>query len=193
MTEVCHLPNMTVALTHRFTVDDYHRMAETGILKPGAKVELIDGEIVDMLPIGPFHSGSVYLLSQWFSDRACARWLVATQGPLQLGESDMPEPDLMLLRPSQDHYRSRHPVAEDVLLVIEVADSSLTFDQNVKLPLYAKAGIAEVWILNVPQKQLEIYRQPQFLGYESKTILQTGEAAPARFPDATIDVRQLVG
>ena len=193
MAALCHLPFMTVALTHRFTVDDYHRMAETGILKPDAKVELIDGEIVDMLPIGPFHSGSVYLLSQWFSAKAVARWIVATQGPLQLGDSDLPEPDLMLLRPSQDHYRSRHPVAEDVFLIIEVADSSLTFDQNVKLPLYAKAGIEEVWILNAPQKQLEIYRQPQFLGYESKTVLKQGEIAPARFPDATIDVGQLVG
>jgi Uma2 family endonuclease len=118
---------------------------------------------------------------------------VATQGPLQLGDSDLPEPDLMLLRPSQDHYRSRHPVAEDVFLIIEVADSRLTFDQNVKLPLEARAGIEEVWILNAPQKQFEIYRQPQFLGYESKTVLKQGEIAPARFPDATIDVGQLVG
>lgn len=184
---------MTVVLTHRFTVDDYHRMAEAGILKPGAKVELIDGEIVDMLPIGPFHSGSVYRLTRGFTQKADGRWLVASQGPLQLGESDMPEPDVMLLRPSEDDYTSRHPVAGDVFLVIEVADSSLTFDQNVKLPLYARAGIEEVWILNVPQKQIEIYRQPQFMAYESKTILRTGEAAPARFPDATIDVRQLVG
>ena len=184
---------MTVALTHRFTVDDYHRMAETGILKPDAKVELIDGEIVDRLPIGPFHSGSVYRLTRWFSQKANGRWLVASQGPLQLGDSDMPEPDLMLLRPTVDDYTTRHPVAGDVFLIIEVADSSLTFDQNVKLPLYAKAGIEEVWILNAPQKQLEIYRQPQFLGYESKTVLKQGEIAPARFPDATIDVGQLVG
>jgi len=183
---------MPMALTHRFTVDDYHRMSETGILAPGTKVELINGEIVDMLPIGFFHSGSVYRLTRWFTEMAKGRWLVASQGPLHLGESDMPEPDVMLLRLSDDDYTTRHPTAEDVYLIIEVSDSSLAFDQNTKLPMYAKAGIEEVWILNAPQKQLEIYRQPHFLGYESKTVLREGKAAPARFPDAEVDAERLV-
>lgn len=183
---------MPVALTHRFTIEEYFRMAESGILKPEAKVELIDGEIVDMLPIGPFHSGSVTRLTRAFNRISKDRWLVASQAPLHLGKHSMPEPDVMLLRPSKDDYTTRHPEPGDVFLIIEVSDSSLAFDQSTKLPMYAKAGIEEVWILNVPQKQLEIYRQPQFFGYESKTILRDGEAAPARFPDASVSVESLV-
>ena len=183
---------MPAAKTHRFSVEDYYRMAETGILKPGARVELIEGEIVDMMPIGPFHSGSVYELARLFNAMSKDRWVVGTQGPLHLDEHNMPEPDIMLLRPPGSHYKTTHPSPEDVFLIIEIADSSLAHDQNTKLPLYARAGIPETWILNVPQKQLEIYRQPHFLGYESKTILQSGQAAPAAFPDAVINVEDLV-
>lgn len=183
---------MPATLTHRFTVDEYYHMAETGILKPGARVELIEGEIVDMMPIGPFHSGSVYRLTRIFSRLSKSRWLVASQGPLRLDKHNEPEPDLMLLRPAKDDYTSAHPGPDDVFLVIEVADSSLAHDQTTKLPLYARFGIEEVWILNVPQKQLEIYRAPNFLGYESKTILHEGKAAPARFPDAEVDVAELL-
>jgi Uma2 family endonuclease len=183
---------MPAAQTHRFSVEDYYRMAETGILKPDARVELIEGEIVDMIPIGPFHSGSVYRLNRLFSRLAKTRWLVASQGPLRIDQHNEPEPDLMLLRPSADDYTSAHPTPEDVFLLIEIADSSLAHDQATKLPLYARSGIEEVWILNVPQKQLEVYRQPHFLGYDSKIILQQGEAAPAAFPDALIKVEDLV-
>lgn len=188
----CQNNGMSVALTHRFTVEEYCRMAETGILKPDARVELIDGEIVDMMPIGPFHSGSVYRLTRLFNTLAQGRWLVGSQGPLHVSKIDMPEPDIMLLRPSEDDYTVAHPTPEDVFLIIEVADSSLAFDQNVKLTMYARAGIEEVWILNAPQKQLEICRQPHFLGYESKTILRDGEVAPTRFPDAVVRVAELV-
>ncbi len=183
---------MAVTLAHRFSVEDYFRMADTGILPRDARVELIEGEIIDMLPIGPFHSGSVYRLNRKFVQLSMGRWLVASQGPVQLSASDMPEPDVMLLRPAPDDYTASHPTAADVYLVIEVSDSSLVFDRETKLPLYARAGIEEAWILNVPQKQLEIYRQPHALGYESKSVLTTGEAAPARFPDAVIRVEELV-
>lgn len=183
---------MAITLAHRFTVEDYFRMAETGILPPDARVELIEGEIIDMLPIGPFHSGALNQLVRDFSALASGRWLVSFQAPIHLGDSSLPEPDLMLLRPAADNYKSFHPKPEDVYLVIEVSDSSLVFDRETKLPLYAKAGIEEAWILNVPQKQLEIYQQPNALGYESKTILTDGEAAPVRFPDAVIQVRELV-
>lgn len=183
---------MSVALTHRFTVEEYYRMAETGILKPDARVELIDGEIVDMMPIGPFHSGALSQLHALFQQHSQGRWLVWSQNPLNADEYHVPEPDLMLVRPASHHYKTAHPTPEDVFLIIEVADPSLAFDQNVKLPMYARAGIEEVWILNAPQKQLEICRQPHFLGYESKTILRDGEAAPARFPDAVINIAELV-
>ncbi len=183
---------MPVALTHRFTVEDYFRMAESGVFAPGAKVELIDGEIVDMLPIGPFHSGSVTRLIRFFNQVSRDRWLVACQAPLQVGDHDMPEPDLMLLRPSEADYTRRHPQPADVYLVIEVSDSSLAYDQHTKVPMYARAGIPEVWILNVPQRQLEIYREPDFSGYASKTVLRDGEASPVLFPDAAVQVAGLL-
>lgn len=183
---------MSVALAHRFNVQEYFRMAETGILPPEARVELIEGEIIDMLPIGPFHSGVLNQLTREFSNLAGGRWLVSCQSPVFLSETSLPEPDLMLLRPSTDNYKSAHPKSEDVFLVIEVSDSSLLFDRETKLPLYARAGIEEAWILNVPQKQLEVYRKPNALGYESKAVLTEGDVAPAQFPDAFVDVRELV-
>lgn len=183
---------MPETLTHRFTVDEYYRMAETGILKPDARVELIEGEIVDMMPTGPFHSGAVYELNLNFTKLASGRWFVAIQGPLHVDEHNEPEPDLMLLRPPGRQYKLAHPTPEDVFLVIEVSDSTLVRDQMTKLPLYAKAGIEEVWILNVPQKQLEVYRQPHFTGYETKQIVREGEFAPTAFPDALVNITELL-
>ena len=183
---------MIGAQVHQFKVPEYTRMAETGILVPDARIELVEGRIWKKSPIGPFHSGVLNQLTREFSNLAGGRWLVSCQSPVFLSETSLPEPDLMLLRPSADNYKSAHPKSEDVFLVIEVSDSSLLFDRETKLPLYARAGIEEAWILNVPQKQLEVYRKPNALGYESKTVLTEGEVAPAQFPDAVVDVRELV-
>lgn len=183
---------MATLLTHRFTVSDYFRMAESGIIAPDAKVELIDGEIIDMSPIGPFHSGSVNDLASHFIAISSGRWWTSIQSPLDLGRFDMPEPDLALLRPAVHRYKSVHPKAEDVFLLIEVSDSSLRLDQSVKLPLYAKQEIPEVWILNVPQRQLEVYRDPQSGTYAEKLILKSGIVAPAAFPDSGIEVGRLL-
>jgi Uma2 family endonuclease len=185
-------PTMATLLTHRFTVSDYFRMAENGILSGDVRVELLDGEIVDMSPIGPFHSGSVNKLAKRFMGNDAGRWWVSIQAPLDLGEYDMPEPDLALLRPVDHCYTDAHPVAGDVFLLIEVSDSSLSFDQSVKLPLYAKHGIPEVWILNVPQRQLEVYRLPQSGAYQEKSVHKAGMVAPVAFPDAGIEVGELV-
>lgn len=106
-------------LTHRFSVTDYYRMAESGSLPHGARVELIGGKVVDMSPIAPLHSGSVNELVQSFSQNAGGRWWVSVQAPLDLGPLDLPEPDLALLRPAAHHYKTEHPRAEDVFLLIE--------------------------------------------------------------------------
>src|SRR6266700_1636870 len=164
---------MLVQAEHRFTVADYYRMAETGVLKPGARVELLDGKIIDMLPIGPFHGGSVNRLIRLFSKLSNGRWLVSAQNPVHLDEYSEPQPDLMLLKPEADDYTSRHPRPEDVFLLIEVADTSLDFDREEKLPAYGRTGISEVWILNRPAKVPEAYREPHFSGYGSK---KTGHA-----------------
>src|SRR5665213_224454 len=175
---------MLVQTQHRFTVEDYYRMAETGVLKPDARVELLDGKIIDMSPIGPFHGGLVKRLSRLFNLKSKGRWIVSTQGPVRLDDRSEPEPDVMLLKPSPDDYTTRHPVASDVLLLIEVSDSTLDYDRGEKLPAYGRSGISEVWIVNLNEGTIEVYREPHFTGYGSKIVLQgNDEAAPGAFPD----------
>lgn len=184
---------MTALAPHRFTVDEYYRMAETGILAPDARVELLEGEIIDMEPIGPFHSGTTNRLNRLFSDPTGKRWITSVQSPLRLNRRSEPQPDLMLLRPDANDYTDRHPTAEDVFLLIEVAQSSLDYDRSKKLPAYGKAGVPEVWIINLGEAVVEVYREPHYLGYESRTVLATGEqASPAAFPDLKVDIAALL-
>jgi Uma2 family endonuclease len=184
---------MLVQAQHRFSVADYYRMADTGVLKPDARVELLDGKIIDMSPIGPFHGGLVNRLIRLFHKLAAGRWLVSAQNPVHLDEYSEPQPDLMLLKPAADDYTSRHPVPEDVFLLIEVADSSLAYDREDKLPAYGRAGISEVWILNLPAKTIEVYREPHFAGYGSTRTLCAGDkASPLAFPEVAVDVAELL-
>jgi hypothetical protein len=184
---------MHLATKHRFTVGQYYRMAETGVLAPDARVELLDGEIIDMSPIGPPHGGITNRLTRFFVRRARGRWLVAVQNPVRLDEHSEPQPDLMLLKPAPDDYTSRHPRPEDVLLLIEVADTSLGYDRNEKLPAYGRAGLPEVWIVNLQDENLELYREPNPAGYASTTVVRPGETAcPLAFPDAAVDVAALL-
>jgi len=185
---------MLVQAQHRFSVREYYRMAETGILRPEERVELLDGRIIDMSPIGPFHGGVTKRLIRFFTGLAKNRWIVSAQDPVHLDEYSEPQPDLMLLKPQPDDYTSRHPGPEDVLLLIEVADSSLAVDRGEKLPAYGRAGICEVWILNLVAKNIEVYREPHFTGYGSSQTLRGGDKlAPLAFPDAALDVAQLLG
>ena len=184
---------MLAPAKHRFSVEDYYRMAETGVLRPDARVELLDGEIMDMSPIGPFHGGVVGRLTRLFTIHSKDRWLVWPQNPLRLGDHSEPEPDVMLLKPSPDDYTNRHPRPEDVFLLIEVSDASLTTDLEKKLPAYGRAGVIEVWIVNLDEAVVEIYREPHFNGYGSKTVLRPGDQAVAlAFPDAVVDVAKLL-
>lgn len=184
---------MLVQAQHRFSVEEYYRMAETGILRPDARVELLDGKIIDMSPIGPFHGGSVNRLIRLFSKLSNGRWLVSAQNPVHLDDYSEPQPDLMLLKPAADDYTSRHPVPEDVFLLIEVADSSLELDREEKLPAYGRAGIREVWILNLSAKTIEVSREPHFTGYGSNQALRAGDkASPLAFPDVVVDVAELL-
>jgi Uma2 family endonuclease len=182
-----------VLATHRFTVEEYHRMAETGVLKPDARVELLEGEIIDRAPIGPDHGGSTNRLIEIFSRLSGKRWIVSAQNSLSLDEHSEPQPDLMLLKPRPDFYTTRLPEAPDVLLLIEVSDTTLLLDRERKLSAYGRSGIPEVWILNLSERKLEVYREPHFSGYASQTILRAGDkAAPAAFPDAVIEVGELL-
>jgi len=184
---------MPVQTQHRFSVEDYYRMAETGVLRSDARVELLDGRIIDMSPIGPFHGGLVNRLSRLFNRLSNGRWLVSAQNPLRVDDHSEPEPDVMLLQPTADDYTSRHPQPKDVFLLIEVADSTLEYDREEKLPVYGRAGIAEVWIVNLQDATIEVYREPHFTGYGNKTLLRAGDQAkPLAFPDAAVDVAELL-
>ena len=181
------------APTYRLTVADYHRMGEAGIFAPDARVELLDGQIVEMLPIGPFHSGVGTQLQTLFAKAGSDRWLVRSQYPIRLDDGSEPQPDLALVKTREDFYRHHHPEPSDVFLLVEVADSSVLYDRQDKLPVYARAGIAEYWLVNLVEKVVEVYRAPSALGvYNSATRLQAGaKIAPAAFPDAEIAVAEL--
>ena len=184
---------MLAPAKHRFNVKEYYRMAETGVLRPDARVELLDGQIMDMSPIGPFHGGVVGRLARLFNTVSNDRWLVLSQHPVRLDEHSEPQPDVLLLRPIQDDYTNRLPRPDDVYLLVEVSDSTLSLDREEKLPLYGRAGIVEVWIVNLVDQTVEVYREPYFTGYGSKTILRAGDQArPQAFPDAVVDVAELL-
>ncbi len=168
-------------------------MAETGVLRPGARVELLDGRIIDMSPIGPFHGGVTNHLVEIFTLASRGRWRTSVQNPLHLDEHSEPQPDLMLLKPAADFYRKRHPLPSDVFLLLEVSDTTIELDREEKLPAYGRAGVAEVWIVDLNHAAIEVYRQPHFTGYGSKTILRAGDQAkPLTFPDVAVDVDGLL-
>ena len=183
---------MSVVFTpHRrkLSADQFERMGQTGILGPDARVELIEGELIEMAPIGSRHAAAVGFLSMHFARAVGAAALVHTQNPLRLSDDSEPQPDLMLLRPKADRYRSAHPRSEDVLLLIEVAETTLVFDRETKLPLYAKEGIPEVWILDIDTEQLEIYREPSAGGYRRKLERREADSiAPVALPAAALQV-----
>ena len=150
---------------HRLTVADYYRMGEVGILAPDARVELIEGEIIDMAPIGSPHVSAVLQLDHLLQQAVMGNALVLVQNPIVLGDYSAPQPDLALLRPRADYYRSSLARPGDVLLIVEVAQSSLRFDRDDKVPLYARHGIPEVWLVDLKGKRLVRHRNPQHGAY----------------------------
>jgi Uma2 family endonuclease len=177
----------------RFDIDAYYRMAEAGVLGDPRRVELIDGEIFDMAAIGSPHAAVTNKLARLFS-RALKDdvALVSVQTPLRLDGFNEPEPDVMLLRPRDDGYRASHPAAADVLLLVEVSETSLAYDRSVKLALYASFGVPEIWILDLGGAAVEAYREPKEGAYASHERLTKGPLAPALLPALTIDVAGLL-
>jgi Uma2 family endonuclease len=186
---------MALELKHRrFTVDDYHRMAEVGILIPGERVELIDGHVLEMAPIGPRHVWCVMYLTELFVRRLEGRAVTSSQNSLRLGRWSEPEPDLALLRPPLDRYRETLPAPADAVLVVEVADSSQHRDRVVKLPRYAAAGVPEVWIVDLDGGAVEVYRDAAGPGYRiARRAGRDDSVAPAAFPDISIVVADILG
>ena len=186
---------MTVqVLRRRFTVDEYHRMGQVGILGEDDRVELLEGEIVEMAPIGSRHQATVDRLTRLFSGRVAEVALVRVQGPVRLAEDSEPQPDVTLLRLRDDFYGTAHPQPEDVLLLVEVSDSSIEYDREVKLPHYARQGIPEVWIVDLDKEAIEVYRDPTVEGYRGVLQLARGQAlSPQHFPLLDLAVDEVLG
>jgi Uma2 family endonuclease len=159
----------------QWTVAEYHRMADAGILGEDDRVELIAGEVIAMSPIGTRHAACVDRLNMALTRHAAANAIVRVQSPIQLDDYSEPQPDLALLRLRDDFYANAHPLPTDVLLLIEVADSSLQYDRATKLPLYAQSAIPEVWLVSVPDERIERYTQPVSGIYQMIQIVQRGQ------------------
>ncbi|MCC5896525.1 MAG: Uma2 family endonuclease [Phormidium sp. BM_Day4_Bin.17] len=180
--------------TWKFTVKDYHKMAELGILHPDERLELIDGEILKMSPIGRRHAAYVTKIANHFMRLLGSEMtIVNVQNPIILNDLSEPEPDVSLLKPRQDQYFSGLPQAADVYLVIEVAESSLESDRSEKLPRYAAAAIPEVWLINALTHQLECYRHPDNGRYREYQTLERGDSLRlVSFPDVLINLDSIL-
>lgn len=161
---------------HRFTVEEWERMGAAGVLPPDARMELIEGEVIDMAPIGPAHGSYEKRLIAWFGGHIDAsEAIISAQDPIRLGDFSEPQPDLMLLRPKSDFYAEGHPTASDVLLLIEVADTTLERDRDYKMPLYGRYGVVESWLLNLLDGTVEVYTNSTERGYADRHIAVAGE------------------
>lgn len=170
--------------TRHIAVDEYYRMAEVGILRPEERVELLNGRIVEMPPIGPRHSYSVMALNALLARVLGDRAVISVQGPLRLDRFSEPQPDIIVARGPLSRYGAVHPASSDAVLLIEVAETSLSYDEREKLSSYARAGVAEYWIVNLVRDHLAVYRDPEGDRYRSSRIIRRGErVAPAAFPD----------
>ena len=174
--------------TYRFTVKDYHRMAEADIFDPDDRVELIDGEVVEMSPIGSPHNACVDRLNRSFVLGVADRAIVRTQGAIQVGEFSEPQPDLAVLRFRSNFYADHHPMPPDVLLVIEVSESSLRYDLDRKTPLYIAGGVPEVWVVDLVTDTLHVTS-----GGQTRQRHAGDSVSPAAFPDLVLDVATVLG
>ena len=159
-----------------FTVGEYYRMAEANILTEEDRVELIAGQIVAMSPIGSRHAACVKRLNLLLGKMIGDSMLLGVQDPIALDAYSEPEPDLVLLRPRADFYAAAHPAAGDVLLAVEVADTSASYDREVKVPLYAQAGLPEVWLIDLQEGRIEVYARPQGNAYQQHVEVAANEA-----------------
>ena len=155
-----------VPARHRLSIADFLRMAQVGILREDDRIELIKGELIDMAPIGSKHASTVGVLTKLVILAAGEQGFVTSQSPVVLNDDSQPQPDLLLLKWRADYYVSALPQPGDVLLLIEVSDATLHFDRDIKIPLYAKSGIPEVWLVNLEDRTIEVYREPSPEGYK---------------------------
>ena len=185
----------TVLKKRRFTIKEYYQMAEAGILTARDRVELIEGEVVEMMPIGVRHAGTVNRLASALWGALRDQAVVSVQNPVRIAALDSePQPDVAVLKPRPDFYASAHPEPEDILLIVEVMDTSTEYDRRVKVPLYARAGIPEVWLVDLTTDTIEVLRHPAGDRYSDARSLRRGDQVTiSAFPDATLTVADILG
>lgn len=181
-------------LKRKITVNEFQLMAKTGILDEKERLELMEGEIITMTPIGDNHARCVLFLTNFFAKKLIGKVMINVQNPLQLDTISQSQPDITLLRPRSDYYQSKSINPDDILLLIEVADSSIKYDRQIKAPFYAKHGISELWIINLENQTVEIYRDPQSDGYKDCHTFHPGDKiAPKAFPAFSMSVKDILG
>ena len=186
---------MSVQIVRRhFNITEYYRMAAAGVLSEDDRVELIEGEIVEMNPIGSRHAACVGRLTEFLGRMVSGEAIIWVQNPVQVNDYSEPLPDVALLKRRDDFYAQANPQPADVLLIIEVADSSVEYDRDIKIPLYAGGGIPEVWLVNLPKETIEIYTQPVGDAYQEIRIVKRGEPLAAKsIPSLIIDADVVLG
>jgi len=188
------LPMQIETTKKLFTIDEYYGMAKAGILRPGERVELIDGEIFQMTPIENRHLGCVNRATRLFVAAFLGRAVVSVQHPVQLTNYTEPQPDVAVLKFRTDDYSGKKPEAEDTILILEVSDTTLRFDRKIKMPRYAAAGISEMWIANLEDNELLVYRDPEGDTFRTALTLHRGDSlSVVAFPDAVFSVDELLG
>lgn len=176
-----------------FTVKDYHRMAESGIFDPDERVELLAGQIIKMTAKGTAHSAATTRTEKLLENRLGEQVLVRVQEPVQLNDFSEPEPDIAVVIPDDSYYEDHHPTPLEVYLIIEIADSSLNRDLEFKATIYAQSGIIDYWVLDVNERQLNVFREPSQNGYQSEVILRDEATIfPLAFPNCLIIVREML-
>ncbi len=183
----------TLITPRAFTVDEYYRMAEVGILGPEERVELLEGRIFVLPPKTPPHASTVMVMTKLFHQDLGGAAIVSVHNPVRLDRYSEPEPDVSLLEPREDFYASRHPGPDDALLLVEVAETTADSERSVKIPLYAGAGIPEVWLVNLVAGRIEVYRKPAGGAYAEVTTAALGDTLrPLEITGVTLSVDQIL-
>ena len=183
----------TAIVLRPISVQDYHRMAELGILRPDERVELLNGQIIQMAAKGTAHGAAITRTRLLLEQRLGSGALLRLQDPIHLDDRSEPEPDIAIVLPNSTYYEDHHPTPQEVFWLIEIAASSLKFDCEVKALAYAQSSVAEYWVLDVNEFKLHVYRSPSASGYQSKRILaEEMEIAPLAFPNCLIIVKEML-
>lgn len=194
VTQIEKVEKVSPPALKRFRAEDFRKMTEVGILPEESGWEVIDGYLIDKMSIGSNHAGTVKVLSEMLRDSTRNEAIVSVQDPIHIDDYNEPEPDIALLKRRSDFYRKSHPTPQDVLLLVEVSDSTIEYDRAIKKTLYAEAGILEYWLVNLQNNTVEVYSQPKNGNFRLARILEPGETIEAAaIENLTLKVDEILG